>query len=59
MSAKVTGYPEMDEWYGLFYSCPACENRNIMKGSKYCSFCGIHLDWSEAPKDERYTYDLQ
>ena len=36
---------EKDELYCYFAACPKCGNGNVIKGSSYCSKCGIELIW--------------
>jgi hypothetical protein len=47
MAKKVTRehYLGIDEYYGDWYRCPRCNNKNVIVNSKYCSECGIKLLW--------------
>lgn len=38
----LTDQSEEDEWYGIVYECPRCENPNMVN-SRYCSHCGKRI----------------
>ena len=41
------GMGTLDEAYTDWYVCPNCGDSNIMKGSKYCSACGLKINWKD------------
>lgn len=40
IKAKYLG---LDEWFGDWYQCPYCTNRDVRSGDKFCAMCGQSL----------------
>jgi hypothetical protein len=36
-----------DEVYCMWYGCPKCHSGSVRSADKYCSQCGVKLNWKE------------
>lgn len=41
-----------DEWYGEWFNCPRCNNKNIRIHVKYCDNCGAKIKWVSLDRGE-------
>ena len=46
-------FDDVDEFYGKWFVCPLCNNKEIIEFSNFCSNCGIKLDWKEYKEKEK------
>ena len=43
---SVTPIPSgKDEWYCMWFECPACHDKSIADGFNFCQECGLRLNW--------------
>lgn len=43
-----------EEWWGMVYKCPNCDDDRIWHKFLFCPSCGIKLEWDKNIDGENY-----